>query len=84
MLRLESAQPDDQKPLWMVEGDNGVVIVEAVTPVGAVANARILEVLPSGDLGIGGPVGRGWCDRRWWYRVLTVAEVEELLRERAD
>lgn len=85
-LRLENAQPDAMKDLWMLgirrDGRELVLIVEAVTGPGALGVADTLDLIPldPGDITLHGPHHRDTWPQEYWYRWLTAADVEEMER----
>jgi hypothetical protein len=85
-LRLENAQPDAMKDLWMLgirrDGRELVLIVEAVTGPGALGVADTLDLIPldPGDIALHGPHHRGTWPQEYWYRWLTADDVEEMER----
>lgn len=85
-MRLEDAQPDHEKPLWIMsratEGvREEVLIVEALTAPGARAVAETLGLLGEGeaDLLFAGPLIRALWPKDLWYGWLTESDVEYFL-----
>lgn len=85
-MRLEDAEPDHQKPLWIIGSDPGkvderILILEALTPTGARAVAETLGLLgpDAPDLSFGGPVARTVWPRDLWYRWLCHEDLAEFL-----
>lgn len=86
-MRLEDAEPDHLKPLWIVgriaEGvGEEVLIVEALTAPGAAAVAETLGLLAEGsDLVFAGPLIRRLWPSDLWYRWLTQDDVAGFLQQ---
>lgn len=84
-MRLEDAEPDHLKPLWIIAREQGaeeeVLILEALTPTGARFIAETLGLLaPSApDLVFGGPVARTVWPSAMWYRWLTRDDVADFI-----
>ena len=85
-LRLEDKAADGSKDLWIMEctmdGDVWLMIVEALSPVGAVVVAETLDLMPTDTaftMGrIHGPHSRGCWPEKYWYRWLTEDDVAEM------
>lgn len=85
-LRLEDKELEARKDLWIVSwtGDNEcLLIVEAVTGVGAIAVAMTLDLMDEahGDLVFHGPHSREKWPEAYWYRWLTEADVARMEAE---
>lgn len=86
-LRLEDKQPEAMKDLWVLgirrDGQELLLIVEAVTGPGALGVAATLDLIPldPGDIALHGPNHRGAWPEKYWYRWLTAADVEEMVSE---
>lgn len=85
-MRLEDAEPDHLKPLWIMsratEGvSEEVLIVEALTAPGARAVAETLGLLgdEEADLKFAGPVTRSLWPEGLWYRWLEEEDVTGFL-----
>lgn len=83
-MRLEDAEPDHLKPLWIVgvrepEGER-VLIVEALTAPGARAIGETLGLLGADDsIYLAGPLARSVWPESFWYRWLTEQDVADFL-----
>lgn len=86
-MRLEDAEPDHLKPLWIMsrgsDGNEEVLIVEALTAPGARAVADTLGLLgdEEADLRFGGPVTRSLWPEGLWYRWLAEEDVTGFLSD---
>lgn len=85
-MRLEDAEPDHLKPLWIMSKSpestgEEVLIVEALTAPGARAVADTLGLLgdEEADLKFAGPVTRSLWPEGLWYRWLTEEDVTGFL-----
>lgn len=84
-MRLEDAEPDHLKPLWIISRNwdvtEEVLILEALTPTGSRFIAETLGLLaPSApDLRFGGPVARTVWPQELWYRWLTAEDVADFM-----
>lgn len=90
-LRLEDKELEANKDLWILsttqDGDEFLLIVEAVTSAGAVAVADTWDLLPdtySTDLKLHGPHSREKWPEACWYRWLTEADVARMEAEIAQ
>lgn len=89
-LRLEDKELEARKDLWVLgcqlQGEEMLLIVEAVTSPGAVAVAQTWgfpQVL-DGDVTIHGPHSREKWPESYWYRWLTEADVARMEEEIAQ
>jgi hypothetical protein len=74
---LAAAVPEDeQKPGG--PGFLGVCIVEAATPIGAVAVASGLGINPGGEIQIAGPAPMSMWAKEWRHRLLSAAEIQKI------
>jgi hypothetical protein len=85
-MRLEDAEPDHLKPLWIIaspeetfERGEEVLIVEALTAPGARAVAETLGLLGpfAPDLKFAGPIARAAWPQGLWYRWLTTEDMAD-------
>ena len=56
----------------------GVIIADGVSGIGALARCTGLGLNPGGEVRIWGAYPLDSIDRKWWYRLLTAEEVEEM------
>lgn len=60
----------------------GVMISDGASGIGALARCTGLGLNPGGETRIWGPYALDFVDRKWWYRLLTAEDVEEMENER--
>ena len=87
-LRWEDKELEARKSLWILSttqnGDEYLLIVEAVSGPGAVGVAGVWDLLPdmySTELTLHGPHARDSWPDRYWYRWLSEADVAEMEAE---
>lgn len=88
-MRLEDAEPDHLKPLWIVsrstEGvGEEVLILEALTAPGVRAVGEALDLIGpkdlDADLRLAGPISRSAWPQGLWYRWLTQDDVADFFQ----